>query len=154
LAAPADDPALVHLALERRWITPEQSRSGRPLAEILSPAQLRALDADRRLAQKALEGGLLAGKDLIDGPPPRFGRYEILRTLGEGASGRVFLARDPILRREVAVKVLHPGKFSPERFRREAAVLASIRHPNIVAIHDAGETDRPEGPASPRGRGA
>jgi serine/threonine-protein kinase len=68
------------------------------------------------------------------------GPYEILSLLGSGAMGEVYRARDPRLGREVAIKVL-PDHLAgnPEalvRFEREAKALASLSHPNILAIHD------------------
>jgi eukaryotic-like serine/threonine-protein kinase len=72
----------------------------------------------------------------------RLGRFEILGPLGAGAMGDVYRARDPHLHREVAIKVL-PTAFSQNpdrqrRFEREARTAASLNHPNIVAVHDAG----------------
>ena len=72
----------------------------------------------------------------------RLGRFEILGPLGAGAMGDVYRARDPHLLREVAIKVL-PAAFSRDpdrqrRFQREARAAASLNHPNIVAVHDAG----------------
>ena len=69
----------------------------------------------------------------------QFGPYEVLSTLGAGAMGEVYLARDTRLNRQVAVKVV-PEEYArdPERlasFRREARLLASLNHPNIAAIH-------------------
>ena len=73
----------------------------------------------------------------------RLGPYEILGPLGHGGMGEVYRARDPRLRREVAVKVLRESIASdPEslsRFRRETHAVAALNHPNILAIHDAGE---------------
>jgi serine/threonine-protein kinase len=67
------------------------------------------------------------------------GRYEILRELGRGGMGAVYLARDPGLDRNVAIKVL-PPEFAVqpalrERFVREAKLAASLSHPNIVHVH-------------------
>jgi serine/threonine protein kinase len=64
---------------------------------------------------------------------------EVLRQLGTGTHATVFLAREPALKRLVAVKVLHP-KFSSDpvmrrRFQREAQAAANIRHPNVTPIH-------------------
>ncbi len=71
--------------------------------------------------------------------------YEILRKLGEGGMGEVWLARDSKLDREVAIKVLPPEMVSEtgrlERFRREAKAVASLNHPNIVTIHSVEEAD-------------
>ena len=69
-------------------------------------------------------------------------RYEIVQQAGEGGFGRVDHARDMILERNVAIKILDPifkAEPSPEdkdRFRREAKTLASLSHPNIPAIYD------------------
>jgi serine/threonine protein kinase/tetratricopeptide (TPR) repeat protein len=73
------------------------------------------------------------------------GRYRILEPLGEGGMGRVYLAEDPSLGRKLAVKVL-PPEFSrdPERRERllhEARAASALNHPNILIIHDLGESD-------------
>ena len=70
----------------------------------------------------------------------RLGPYEIIGPLGSGGMGEVYRARDSRLDREVAVKVIsnrmmHDGQ-SLRRFENEAKVIASLSHPNIVAIHD------------------
>lgn len=71
------------------------------------------------------------------------GQYVIVRALGQGGMGTVFLARDVTLDREVAVKVISPElAASPElrqRFLQEARTVAKLRHPNIVAVYTAGE---------------
>ena len=72
-------------------------------------------------------------------------RYEISHRLGAGGMGCVFLARDRLLSREVALKVLDDRHAENpefvERFRREAKAAASLSHPNIVSVYDAGEDD-------------
>jgi hypothetical protein len=71
-------------------------------------------------------------------PPPFLPGFEILDVLGEGGMGRVYLARDLSLGREVAIKELTGGGqhiVDPERFRLEAKILARLEHPNIVKIH-------------------
>ena len=78
---------------------------------------------------------------------PSIGRYEIEREIGRGAMGVVYLAQDPRLRRQLAVKTysLPDGvseelaKEFHERFLREARAAASLSHPGIVTIYDAGE---------------
>jgi eukaryotic-like serine/threonine-protein kinase len=67
------------------------------------------------------------------------GRYRILRTIGVGASGVVYEAFDPVLKRNVALKLLHRA-FSggDERLQREAVVMARIRHRHVVTIFDFG----------------
>lgn len=75
------------------------------------------------------------------------GRYQILTRVAAGGMGEVFRAHDPVLNREVALKMLHPTLAGDadfiDRFRREARSAAKLSHPNIVAVHDwgkAGET--------------
>ncbi len=76
------------------------------------------------------------------------GRYHILEQLGEGGMATVYKAYDTRLEREVAVKIIRHGAFPPtaiehilKRFEREARVLASLTHPNIVKVLDSGEQD-------------
>lgn len=72
-------------------------------------------------------------------------RYEIIKTIGEGGMANVYLARDTILDRNVAIKVLRGDLSSDEkfvrRFQREALSASSLSHPNIVEIYDVGEDD-------------
>ncbi|WP_456275541.1 Stk1 family PASTA domain-containing Ser/Thr kinase [Bacillus sp. AK128] len=73
------------------------------------------------------------------------GRYKIIDTIGGGGMANVYLARDMILERDVAVKVLRPDFSNDEefirRFHREAQAATSLNHPNIVSIYDVGEED-------------
>jgi tRNA A-37 threonylcarbamoyl transferase component Bud32 len=68
------------------------------------------------------------------------GRYEIVRTLGSGGMGRVFLGRDRILGRVVAIKSLHDSEHNDvifiERLRREASITSQLEHPHIVRCYD------------------
>jgi ABC-type transport system substrate-binding protein len=68
-------------------------------------------------------------------------RYEILAELGRGGMGVVYRAKDPVLNREVAVKLIPPGnltKDAEERFQREAQIVAQMDHASIVPIYDLG----------------
>lgn len=80
-----------------------------------------------------------------DRPITQLGRYEIRRLLGQGGMGAVYLAHDPILRRDVAIKVIQPyvqlDSSVSRRFIREAQVLARLSHPNICPILDVGDWD-------------
>jgi len=69
------------------------------------------------------------------------GRYQLEQELGRGGMATVFLATDLRLARRVAVKLMHPGTDGSraERFRREAEMVASLKHPNVLEIHDFGE---------------
>src|SRR5580698_2811514 len=68
----------------------------------------------------------------------KLGPYEILRAIGAGGMGEVYLARDSRLNREVAIKV-SAAQYS-ERFEREAKAIAALNHPNICHIYDVGES--------------
>jgi serine/threonine-protein kinase len=71
------------------------------------------------------------------------GRYRLLAPIGAGASANVFLAEDVVLRRRVAVKVLHPALAEDDaflrRFRAEARAAAALNHPHVMAVYDWGE---------------
>jgi len=79
--------------------------------------------------------------------PEGVGRYRVLSSLGQGAMGRVLLARDPNLDRDVAVKLLREDlklgaserEALHERMRQEARASARLSHPHIVGLHDIGE---------------
>ncbi len=77
-------------------------------------------------------------------PPPRIGEYRLVRRLGGGAMGQVFLATDELLHREVALKfinVLEPDPTQRERLLVEARAAARLSHPNVLAVHRVGELD-------------
>src|SRR5438128_1990691 len=85
----------------------------------------------------ALTGQPLAGRLL--------GHFRILRPLGHGAMGEVYLAEDLKLGRQVALKLL-PVEFQHDAervrwFEREARAAAALNHPNIVIVHEVGESD-------------
>ena len=73
----------------------------------------------------------------------RLGKFEILRLLAQGSMGEVYVGRDPMLGREVAIKVIHTASgMSPgarERFATEARAAGVLNHPNIVTVHELGE---------------
>src|SRR5215467_6979445 len=73
------------------------------------------------------------------------GPYEIVSLLGSGGMGEVYLAHDPRLGRQVAIKVLpatrHGDAVPLQQLLREARTVAKLNHPNIVAIHDVGVDD-------------
>src|ERR687896_1230268 len=73
------------------------------------------------------------------------GRYRVMRKLGAGGMGNVYLAEDQELGRRVAIKILNDRHANDEqfveRFRREAKSAAGLSHPNIVSIYDRGEAE-------------
>jgi class 3 adenylate cyclase/tRNA A-37 threonylcarbamoyl transferase component Bud32 len=82
------------------------------------------------------------------GAHKRISRYEILKELGRGAMGAVYMARDPQIERTVAIKVIQTGNLADDEFReykqrfyREARAAGQMAHPGIVTIHDIGEDE-------------
>jgi serine/threonine protein kinase/tetratricopeptide (TPR) repeat protein len=79
----------------------------------------------------------------VDGFPERLGDYRLLKRIGGGGMGMVFLAEQVSLARHVALKLIRPEQLyfagARERFAREAKAVASLEHPGIVPVHGAGE---------------
>lgn len=75
--------------------------------------------------------------------PEKIGKFEIVGVLGQGAMGQVYLGKDPLLGREVAIKTIHAAQAGGEearaRFLREAQAAGTLNHPGIVTIHEFGE---------------
>ena len=77
-------------------------------------------------------------------PPQQFDDLELVRPIGAGGMGAVYLARERHLDRLVALKFVATGPRDPhgaERFRIEARALARLQHPNVVAVYRLGEVD-------------
>jgi serine/threonine-protein kinase len=74
--------------------------------------------------------------------PERIGRFEVERLIGRGGMGQVYLARDPVIGRRVAIKLIASGvenETARRRLVREARTAGRLRHPNIVTVFEAGE---------------
>lgn len=98
----------------------------------------------RRRVQSLRDVGLLADAGEADHSiPERLGDYQLLRSLGVGGMGVVYLARQISLGREVALKLIRPELLffpgSRERFRREVQTIAVLQHPGIVPVYAVGE---------------
>ena len=84
-----------------------------------------------------------------DKPQLKLGRYEVVRELGKGAMGIVYLAKDPLIGRLVALKTIRAAahadddetKEFQQRFIREAQAAGILNHPSIVTVHDIGQDD-------------
>ena len=90
----------------------------------------------------------MSGKVTAGARVGKLGRYEVLNELGKGAMGVVYLAKDPVIGRLVAIKTIRTSQIGDddsesrefrERFVREAQTAGILSHPNIVTIHDIGE---------------
>jgi WD40 repeat protein/serine/threonine protein kinase len=119
------------------------------LADELRERLQRALGCLRRLQRSRPPDEAITllpdcGLTLHDGVLARLvGRFRLVRVLGQGGGGVVFLAFDPDLQREVALKIPHlTGLLAPQlrqRFLREARATARLDHPNLVPVHEVGE---------------
>jgi eukaryotic-like serine/threonine-protein kinase len=88
--------------------------------------------------------GVSAPESLVHELPPSFGRYQIIRLLGEGGMGAVYEAEQDQPRRRVALKVIKAAWASPEllrRFEQEFQALGRLHHPGIAQIYEAGTAD-------------
>jgi serine/threonine protein kinase/tetratricopeptide (TPR) repeat protein len=127
----------------------EESLSGVSDAELAARVR-RLLEADAE-AEGFLEtpvvavaGGLLEAEE--PAPPERIGPYRVLRRLGRGGMGEVFLGEraDGLFEQRVAIKLLRRGMATEEvlgRFARERRILARLEHPHIARLYDGGATD-------------
>src|SRR5271157_3106489 len=98
---------------------------------------------DDRTVRK--EGAARPGEDATQKLPEKIGRYPVIRLLGQGGFGRVYLAHDDDLKRPVAIKVPNSERVSRpedvEAYLNEARILASLDHSHIVPVYDVGRTD-------------
>lgn len=123
-----------------------------------APSPARSRKNARRAADESLDtydpfnssetADLTSDHSTNDGSPPAMlGRYKVLKELGRGAMGVVYLGKDPTIQRFVAIKTMRLDDFDDAekvqevkgRFFREAESTGRLTHPNIVTIYDAGE---------------
>jgi serine/threonine-protein kinase len=101
------------------------------------PANARFCEIDGSALRAAVETGDLVGSVIAE-------RYCVLKKLGEGGMGQVYLVEHVKMGRKSALKVMHPGMVKDidaiSRFNREAANASRISHPNVAAVYDFGET--------------
>jgi predicted ATPase len=132
-SSPADD-ARPGLALEGQAPPVEETGT---LAHGLTPPDPRS-ELTQSFHGKTPADQLAVAPELI-------GRYRVLRLLGQGTFGRVWLGMDDELQRQVAIKVLFPTRLADpanaESWLAEARALAALDHPHIVPVYDVGRTE-------------
>ena len=123
------------------WASAESS-AGAPDREAVRQLKVLAVIAalHRNLTRDSPEPGW---PEAPEGRLERWGRLEILERIGRGSFGEVYRAWDSKLDREVAVKLLHSDGGQPEgaTVLKEARLLARVRHPNVVTVYDADESE-------------
>jgi eukaryotic-like serine/threonine-protein kinase len=134
---------LRHLNLLRNAFAPSPSK-GKPVrAAIIEEPALS--DSSDEISAQPTEKTQAIG--LNGQSPAMLGRYKILKELGRGAMGLVYLGKDPTIQRFVAIKTMRLDQIDEKdklqeiksRFFREAESAGRLSHPNIVTIYDAGE---------------
>lgn len=114
--------------VENRFITSEQLRN---LIDDFSQKK-RSNSLDKTLREKKYLGKI----------PEKFDHYHVVRKLGEGSFGEVYLAEDKRLKRKVAIKILSKQqKNSLNDFYQEVQTVAKLKHPHIIKVHDVGQVD-------------
>jgi len=135
-------------------VCPEEETVSAYLDGDLGAAERVALDAHFEACTdcRVLVAGLARGQVGVRVPDDRsadpmtgvvIGRYTLAELLGSGGMGLVYRAHDPVLDRDVAVKLIHALDVRPadrERLLREARAMARLSHPNVLTVFDAGES--------------
>lgn len=130
--------------IDQRDDNPTRRRPGPPTDAIMGMANalIRKLGRGEGTDQTTRDG--VGPGAQPDREPERLGRFEVEHRLGSGAMGVVYAAYDPVLRRNVAIKVLtrdRSSEISITRARREAQAMAQVSHPNVVKVFAIGDHD-------------
>jgi serine/threonine-protein kinase len=142
------DAALDRPPEQRRSFVERETGADRELRDLL----FRLLESETASQDHFAQPVKVASRDVLDdlagrgGVPDRIGRYSVVRELGRGGMGTVYLAEfeGEGFRQQVAVKVLRRGIDTDDvmqRFVTERRILASLNHPGIAGLHDGGTTD-------------
>jgi len=144
------EPGFSLLQARVRQIAIDASKSNDRSKELSDTVSLHSTDLDTSFScDPVLDSREMVGELEMLQPPEqggeigRIGGYRVLEILGAGGMGMVFRAKDPKLKRSVALKVMKPSSKSSrtarDRFLLEAQAAAAIEHDNVVAIHQVGE---------------
>jgi serine/threonine-protein kinase len=136
---------LLHLDALHRFFTTSAPSTRRQEPEP-SPNEIDELDLEQDHPEPKPAAHSLAAQN---NPPSTLGRYKVLKELGRGSMGVVYLGKDPMIQRFVAIKTMRLDEIDDRdklqevktRFFREAESTGRLSHPNIVTIFDAGEED-------------
>lgn len=117
--------------------------------EALATRAILPGETERTRTEEVVPGRTTTRPDVVPTRPRIiFGRYVMLRKIGEGGSGIVYTAYDPELDRKVALKLLHAGEGSSTgsnrphaRLLREAQAMARLSHPNVISVYDVGSCE-------------
>ncbi|GAB3109055.1 serine/threonine protein kinase [Aestuariicella hydrocarbonica] len=131
------------------WMASHRRKPPPPLLPDTTPASQPVTELAATLPMEAQDlTAATAANPMANPVPVQLGRYRIEREIGRGASGVVYLGQDPLISRQVAIKCMSYQNLGaqalPElkhRFIREAEAAGRLRHPNIVAVYDVGETE-------------
>lgn len=127
----------------------EDAELRKEVESLLKSADVSSSDRPLDFLQKPIQD---AARNVVSIPPPlalkpgaRFGRYEVLTTVGAGGMGEVYLAHDTQLRRNVALKLLARELTRDERglrrFEQEARAASALNHPNILTVYEFGQIE-------------
>jgi len=141
---PAHPSAGLHPPLDKTVSSHPSAAARRSQDDDTMPSQPLAGNAALTMPSTAVPPRTVAFGKKAGTAAPKISGYEILGTLGEGGMGAVFLARDEMLDRKVAIKVISNqggDKVAEARFLREARSMATAEHPNIVRVLSFGSVD-------------
>ena len=135
------------------WVTAASILNQHSLREAVASSTQALSDHDNARQGEAADPSepipTMATSVITSYTPSMLGRYKVLKELGRGAMGLVYLGKDPTIQRFVAIKTMRLDQIDTDdklqevkaRFFREAESTGRLSHPNIVTIYDAGEED-------------
>lgn len=143
--SPSTDDASVDQLSEHEQVALQRVRHAVDFMRALTPDEFDVGKETQRNAKDNTPTERLPNSRVVEPKTDRLGRFQIKREIGEGGFARVYLAHDPRLNRDIALKLLRGTLFfssdATKRFEREAQAAAILSHPNIVPVYEAGVID-------------